>query len=57
MGLIGGIVKAVVIVLTFVLITGWMVFGLRVDPVIASIIGGAAVFGEIVVILKFTGGG
>ncbi len=53
--LIGGaimlLVGAVALVLEFMAITGWMV-SLGVDPTVASLIGAAAIFGEIGVAVK-----
>ena len=45
------IAVAVVNILTFVFITGWMV-EIGVDSTVASVIGAAAVFGELALVVK-----
>ena len=50
--MLGTILAAILIpTVTFILITGWMV-GLGVDSTVSALIGAAAVFGEIALIVK-----
>jgi len=51
--IVGAILAVAVPVLTFVLVSGWMV-AQGVPPIFASVLGAAAVFGEIVLVIKAT---
>ncbi len=49
--IVAAILAVAVPVLTFVLVSGWMI-AQGVPPVLASVVGAAAVFGEIFLVIK-----